>query len=170
MTSLEDRIRRLEDRAAIQDLVADYFRATDDDDIAALAQCFTRDARFVATGFPGGHGREGIVDFLVAARAAMSQTVHTPNYVHIAFAADGDHADGTVMAHLEIGIGATTVFAAVRYLDSYAREEGCWRIARREMRSVHLGPWADVARSLVDPLNVRWPGGEPGPSDFPRKP
>jgi uncharacterized protein (TIGR02246 family) len=167
VTSLEDRIRRLEDRAAIQDLVATYFRATDDDDLATLAQCFTTDARFVATGFPGGEGRDGVITFLAAARATMRQTVHTPNYVHIVFH-DGDHAEGTVMAHLEIGLAETTVYAAVRYLDSYRREDGAWRIARREMRSVHLGRWEDVAQSLVNPLNVCWPGGEAAPSDFPR--
>ena len=167
MTSLEDRIRRLEDRAAIQDLVATYFRATDDDDLATLAQCFTLDARFLATGFAGGEGREGVIVFLQAARATMGQTVHTPNYVHILFA-DDDHAEGTVMAHLEIGLAETTVYAAVRYIDSYRREDGAWRIAKREMRSVHLGSWDDVAQSLVNPLNVCWPGGVPAPSDFPR--
>jgi len=165
--SLEDRVRKLEDRAAIQDLVAFYFQATDDDDAAGLAACFTRDARFLASGFEGGKGREGIVAFLGEARSAMQQTVHTPNYVHIAFQGN-DAATGTVMAHLEIGIGGTTIFAAVRYLDEYRREDGAWRIASREMRAVHVGPWADVGTSLTDPLNVRWPGAEPAPSDFPR--
>lgn len=167
MTSLEDRIRRLEDRAEIQDLVAIYFRATDDDDLTTLGQCFTEDARFVAAGFAGGENRDGVIAFLAAARATMRQTVHTPNYVHIIFN-DGDHASGTVMAHLEIGLAETTVYAAVRYIDSYRREQGAWRIERREMRAVHLGSWANVAQSLVNPLNVCWPGGEPAASDFPR--
>jgi len=164
---LEARIRKLEDRAEIQDLVARYFKLTDDDD-AALGQCFTDDARFLASGFVGGEGREGIMAFLKSARAAMTQTVHTPHYVHIAFTGH-DSANGTVMAHIEIGIGGTTVFGAVRYLDEYRRDAGQWRIASREMRSVHVGSWDLVASSLTDQLNVRWPGGEPAPSDFPRK-
>lgn len=168
MATLEDRIQLLEDRAEIQDLVARYFLATDDDDESVLADCFTQGARFIATGFDGGTGREGVMTFLKAARAAMQQTVHTPNYVHIAFTG-ADAAAGTVMAHLEIGIGGTTVYAAVRYLDTYAREEGKWRIASREMRAAHLGSWDDVASSMTDPNNVRWPGGDPAPSDFPRK-
>lgn len=167
MASLEDRIRRLEDRAEIQDLVATYFRATDDDDLAVLGQCFTQHARFIATGFAGGENREGILAFLTGARATMGQTVHTPNYVHITFN-DDNCASGTVMAHLEIGTAKTTVYAAVRYIDSYQREQGSWRIAQREMRAVHLGSWADVEQSLVSPLNVCWPGGKPAPSDFPR--
>ena len=168
MAPLEERIRKLEDRAEIQDLVARYFKATDDDDDATLADCFTRDTRFIATGFEGGAGRESVLVFLKAARSNMQQTVHTPNYTHIAFTGSND-ADGTVMAHLEIGIGGTTVYGAVRYLDRYRREDGHWRIASREMRAVHLGGWDLVAGSMTDPRNVRWPGSEPAPSDFPRK-
>lgn len=169
MTSLEERVRKLEDRAAIQDLVAFYFLATDDDDLAGLARCFTDDARFLASGFEGGAGRDGVLAFLAAARSTMGQTVHTPHYVHIAFTGRDD-ATGLVMAHLEIGIGGTTVYGAVRYIDAYRREGDNWRIASREMRSVHVGPWSEVSTSLTDPLNVRWPGSQPGPSDYPRTP
>jgi uncharacterized protein (TIGR02246 family) len=168
VATLEQRIQKLEDRAEIQDLVARYFKVTDDDDEAALADCFTQDARFAATGFEGGAGREGVSAFLKAARSNMQQTVHTPNYVHITFNGP-DHAEGVVMAHLEIGIGGTTVFAAVRYLDTYAREGGQWRIATREMRAAHLGSWDLVSSSLTEPNNVRWPGTEPAPSDFSRR-
>ena len=168
MTTLEQRIQKLEDRAEIQDLVARYFKVTDDDDESALADCFTRDARFIASGFDGGTGRGGVMEFLKAARLTMQQTVHTPNYVHIAFKGP-DEAEGTVMAHLEIGIAGTTVYAAVRYLDSYARDDGQWRIALREMRAVHVCSWDLVASSMTDPNNVRWPGAKPAPSDFPRK-
>jgi uncharacterized protein (TIGR02246 family) len=168
VTTLEQRIQKLEDRAEIQDLVARYFMVTDDDNEPALADCFTRDARFIATGFDGGTGRDGVMAFLKAARSTMQQTVHTPNYVHITFKGP-DQAEGTVMAHLEIGIGGTTVYAAVRYLDTYAREDGQWRIASREMGAVHLGSWDLVASSMTEPNNVRWPGAEPAPSDFPRK-
>ncbi len=168
MATLEHRIRKLEDRAEIQDLVARYFKVTDDDDVAALAACFTRDARFIASGFDGGDGRDGVMAFLKAARSAMQQTVHTPHYVHIEFTGP-DTATGTVMAHLEIGIGGTTVYGAVRYLDSYEREDGQWRIATREMRTVHLASWDLVAGSMTETNNVRWPGADPAPSDFPRR-
>ena len=168
MTTLEQRIQTLEDRVEIQDLVARYFKVTDDDDESALAECFARDARFNATGFEGGAGRYGVMEFLKSARSTMQQTVHTLNYVHIDFQGP-DEATGTVMAHLEIGIGGTTVYAAVRFLDTYAREDGQWRIASREMRAAHLGSWDLIASSMTDPNNVRWPGAEPVPSDFPRK-
>lgn len=168
MESLEARVRKLEDRAAIQDLVAHYFKVADDDDEDALGQCFTEDARFLASGFVGGESRDGILAFLRAARAQMDQTVHTPHYVHITFTGP-DTASGTVMAHLEIGIGGTTVFGALRYIDAYRRDGDQWRISSREMLAVHISSWDQAASSLTEPLNIRWPGAEPAPSDLPRK-
>lgn len=169
MSSLEERIRILEDRAAIQDMVAAYFRASDDDDYTLMAQCFARNARFEASGFEDAAGREGIVALIKAARAGMGQTVHTPNYVHISFTG-ADTADGLVCAHLELGLGEATCFGAVRYVDSYLREDGQWRISVRAMKVVHIAPWSEVGRSLTTALNVRWPGADPLPSDFPRLP
>jgi uncharacterized protein (TIGR02246 family) len=168
LPSLEDRIRKLEDRAALQDLVADYFKATDDDDYAALAAFFTEDASFGASGFDGGGGRDGIIAFLRRARAGMRQTVHTPNYLQLRFT-DDDHASGVVAAHLELGMGDQTVYGAVRYLDSYVRIDGRWQISSRDMKVIHIGPWADAGTSLSTQQNVRWPGGKPSQSDFPRK-
>lgn len=167
MSTIEDRLSYLEDRYEIQDLVARYFLATDDDDWATLSECFSRDAHFEATGFEGGAGRDGIIAFLKAARSGMGQTVHTINYAHVELKEDGN-ARGTVTAHLELGIGETTVFAAVRYIDEYVREDGRWRISSRAMKAVHLGSWDVVASSLTVALNVRWPGAEPEPSDLPR--
>ena len=104
---------------------------------------------------------------LKVARAGMGQTVHTPNYVHIRF--DGaDVAEGLVCAHLELGLGETTHFGAVRYIDRYEREDGRLRIAVRAMKVVHIGPWSGAEASLTSALNVRWPGAAPLPSDFPR--
>lgn len=167
MATLEDRVRRLEDRADLQDLVATYFRATDDDDFDQLGACFTSAATFAASGYPDSAGRADIVAFLKAARADMGQTVHTPHYVHLEFQND-DAATGVVVAHLELGLGAQTHCAAVRYLDRYRRENGRWAFAHREMRAVYVTAWADIGNALTTPLNIRWPGAEPVASDFPR--
>ena len=167
MSTIEDRIRKLEDRAEIQDLAATYFLATDDDDYETLAECFTHDSRFVASGFAGGSGRDKIIAFLKEARSHMGQTVHTIDYAHVRLSG-GDAAQGIVTAHLELGLGSTTVFAAVRYIDEYVREDGRWRIATREMKAVHVNSWETISRSLTEERNVCWPGAEPLPSDLPR--
>lgn len=167
--SLEDRIRRLEDRAEIQDLVAAYFRASDDDDYSRLEQCFTQNARFEASGFDDAVGPAGIVALIRAARAGMGQTVHTLHYVHLEFTGP-DAARGVVCAHLELGLGEKTYFGAVRYLDDYLRQDAGWRLATRAMQVVYMAPWSEVETSLTTLRNVRWPDAEPLVSDFPRKP
>lgn len=167
MLTLEERVARLEARAEISDLAARYFLATDDDDYDTLAQCFTQNATFAASGFSGGSGREAIIEFLKEARSGMGQTVHTLHYVHVELI-DDKNATGTVSAHLELGLGATTVLAAVRYYDAYCFEDGAWRISERSMRAVYVSPWSQLDRALVDSLNVRWPGAEPARSDLPR--
>ncbi|HNW19172.1 MAG TPA: nuclear transport factor 2 family protein, partial [Sphingorhabdus lacus] len=89
-------------------------------------------------------------------------------YVQLNFA-DNNSATGAVSAHLELGIGNTTYYAAVRYLDEYRRENARWYIVHRQMRVIHVGPWSDVEQSLSRTLNIRWPGSTPTVSDFPRQ-
>jgi 3-phenylpropionate/cinnamic acid dioxygenase small subunit len=168
MTTIEERLRRLEDRAELQDLVVRYFIAADDDDYDTLAEVFAPDCSFSASGFEGTHGREAVVENLRVGRTYMGATLHTPNYALFTFQSD-DHASGVVGAHLELAMAGKTLFGAVRYTDEYVRWEGRWRFRRREMRCNHIGPWEDVATSLTDEFCVRWPGIPPKRSDFPKK-
>jgi hypothetical protein len=168
MSDLEARIRRLEDRADLQDLVLRYFVAADDDDWATLGACFAADGEFVIGGsFFGGSDRDSIVKFIQDDRQNMGVTVHTQNSTLLTFT-DDDHASGIVGAHLELARGGTTVYGAVRYLDDYVRTGEGWQIRRREMATIHVGPWEDVATSLTSELRSRWPGHEPAPADLPR--
>lgn len=165
---LERRIRRLEDRAELNDLIVDYFLASDGDDFEGIAASFTEDAVFSASGAPAGKGRAGITAFIRGARAHMGLTLHTPNYVRLRFE-DDDHASGIVGAHLELVIGNETLFGAVRYIDAYRREDGRWRIAARDMRTIHIAPWSDVGEAMASATPARWTGAEPGQSDYPRR-
>lgn len=165
MTDFEQRLRRLEDRAELQDLAVRYFLASDFDDYDAIAGCYSADAVFAAGGFEGATGPSGIADMIRQARTNFGTTIHTPDYSLIEFQ-DDDHATGLVGAHLEIATGGKSVFGAVRYEDVYVREDGKWKFSKRNMRSVHVGPWEEVGTSLTSELPVRWPGAEPAPSDY----
>lgn len=167
MSDLDARIRRLEDRAEIEDLVLKYFLAADDDDWDTLGRTFAEDASFSAGAFPGGTDRVGIVKFIQADRQNMGVTVHTQNTTLLTFA-DDDHASGVVGAHLELARGGTTVYGAVRYYDSYERTADGWKIKTREMAIVHVGPWDEVGTSLTAANRARWPGANPAPADLPR--
>ena len=167
MSDLETRVRRLEDRAEIEDLVLKYFLAADDDDWAALGATFAENGSFSAGAFPGGDDRESVVKFIQADRQNMGVTVHTQNTTLLTFT-DDDHASGVVGAHLELARGGTTVYGAVRYYDTYERTPDGWKIATREMAIIHVGPWDQVGTSLTTPNRARWPGAEPAPADLPR--
>lgn len=165
---LEQRLRRIEDRFELQDLVVKYFNASDDDDYPALEATFTPEVTFVGSGFGEAKGRAAVMEFLITSRAAMGLTVHTPNYVLIDF--DGeDRATGQVGAHLELTRGGKGLFGAVRYLDQYVRLEEGWRIHRRHMLVIHISPWEEVGSAFASELCIRWPGVDPLPSDLPKK-
>ena len=170
MNDAERRLRRLEDRAELEDLVARYFLAADGDDVDGLADCFTEDGAFSVSGSRCSDTRAATVAFLVGERAKMGLTVHSPNLALFSFHGDGA-ASGIVNAHLELVLGGQSMFGAVRYLDRYVRASGGrWRIRARDMRTVHIAPWAEVGEAFGSAEPVRWPGMAPLPSDFPRKP
>lgn len=168
MADIDDRLRKIEDRFELQDLVARYFVASDDDDLDALAAMFAPDGIFEGPGFSGGTNRDEVMDFVRAFRANVGSTIHTPHYQLIEFV-DANRATGIVGAHIELAFGDETYVGAFRYYDIYAREEGRWRFARRELRTVHVGPWRDVGNSLTAERAIRWPGAEPEPTHFPKK-
>ena len=166
--SLEDRVQRLEDRAELNDLVVRYFLAADDDDLKGVGDSFTATATFSSSGTLAAEGRDNIVDFIRASRDHMGLTVHTPHYAQFTFEG-ADRAKGLVGAHLELVLGGKAIFGAVRYVDEYRRTAEGWRIQARDMRVVHIAPWAEVGASLESDTPVRWPGAPAAKTDFPRQ-
>ena len=165
---LEKRVRRLEDRFEIHELVVGYFLAADGDDLDGVGDSFTDDATFSSSGAESAVGRDGIVEFIRSAREHMGLTIHTPNYAQLKFHGD-DVAEGLVGAHLELVLGGEALYGAVRYVDRYVRENGRWLIRERDMRTIQIAPWASLAETFGSDRPVRWTGGEPAASDYPRK-
>ena len=168
MNELEQRLRRLEDRAALDDLVVRYFIAADGDDYDGIGASFTGDATFASSGVVNAQGRDAIVSFIRSSRERMGLTVHTPHYGLYTFAND-ERAHGIVGAHLELVLAGEPLFGAVRYEDEYRRTDQGWRIAERDMRVVHIATWSAVGEALLSDRPVRWPGAAPAVSDYPRK-
>jgi SnoaL-like domain len=164
MSDLEQRVRRLEDRAELEELAIRYFRSADDDDYEAMAACYATDATFKAGGFGSASGREGVVEMLRGQRVHMVKTIHTFDTMLLEFQGE-DEASGVIGAHLELGLGGTTVWAAARYHDDFVRRDGLWQILNSEMRVIHAGGWDQAPSSMVEELRVRWPGIDPGPSE-----
>ncbi|QKR98319.1 nuclear transport factor 2 family protein [Sphingomonas sp. CL5.1] len=163
---LEQRVARLEDRAAINDLVVRYFLASDGDDLKTIGESFTPDAIFASSGQISGEGRDGIVEFIRGARSHMGLTIHTPHYVQITFD-DADRARGLVGAHLELVLGGQAIYGAVRYVDEYVKRDGRWLISKRDMRTIAIAPWLEFGAALESETPMRWPGSK-AQSDYPR--
>jgi hypothetical protein len=168
MSDIERRLKDLEDRTAIHDLVVGYFLAVDSDNFDEINRIFADDATFSLSGVVVGSGRKNIVEYLVAARKMMGLTVHTPNYV-LPTRKDGNMMTGVVGAHLELVLGDEAVFGAVRYEDEYIHIDGTWVIGRRDMRTIYIAPWGQIGAAFPSDRPVRWPGVDPSPSDYPRR-
>lgn len=166
MSDVERRLKALEDRIELQDLAVRYFIAVDDDDYSTIETLFAPDAVFLAGGLTGGTDRSAIITFLRNARASMGVTIHTPHYSLVSVTGENS-ATGVVGAHLEIAMGGHSLFGAARYQDKYVRLDGKWHFAQRDMLTIHMGPWEQVATSLTADLSARWPGSDPQPADLP---
>ena len=168
MDDLERRTRRIEDRMALEDLNVRYFLASDDDDSATIGACFAKDAEFFASGVLCGQSREGIVRFIVEKRGTMGLSVHALQSTLFELTGD-DRATGIVCIQLDFAQNGQALTGALRYYDEYVREDGAWRFKRRDMLTVYLAPWEDVAKALPSATPSRWPGQPPAPSDVSRR-
>jgi len=140
---LTERVNRLQTRADLTDLADRYGHLLDDRDWHGITACFTRNGRLK---FKGGEvvGRAQLDAFYRAQLPKNEFTFHY-RHSHVITIIDAERATGVVSAHAEHGRDGTCVLAAVRYYDDYAKEDGVWRLACREIRSRYCLGWLDMA-------------------------
>lgn len=164
--SLEQRIQRLEDRFAIDDLIVQYATLLDDARWDELGQLFTHDGVF---GSPHSTtvGREAVIENFKVKHAPFTWTLHDPHGRTVEID-DDDHARGVVIGYAELGCADYTVATSVRYLDDYRREDGRWRFARRNVLSVYGAAIDDiVGGGLGNAERKRWPNRASGVAELP---
>ncbi|MFO6463359.1 nuclear transport factor 2 family protein [Jannaschia sp. KMU-145] len=127
-------LRALTDRAAIRDVLADYCRALDRMDLAALAALFTRDCEVAFGPDPRltARGRDDL-ERSMARMWRWRRTAHHLGQVRIWF--DGpDHAraESYVLAWHETSDGRPAVLHGV-YRDRLRRTDEGWRLSHRAM-------------------------------------
>lgn len=148
-TTLEARIRTLEDIEAIRNLKARYARYCDDDyDADALAPLFTEDAVWDGGMLGRCEGREAIRTFFGGTARVMPYAIHHVTNPEIEVA--GDEATGKWLLwqpciHAE---GNQALWMAGGYADRYRRENGEWRFAEvlisLKMLSPYEAGWAQA--------------------------
>jgi uncharacterized protein (TIGR02246 family) len=152
------RLQQLEDRFAVQDLVASYCRAIDDRDLDAFVALFTTDARMRhQDGVMDVSGRDALRAYYAERFPTYGVTFHYPHAHALTF--DGpDAASGWVTAHAEMELGGEFVLAAFRYSDRYAREEGRWRFAERSLACWYYMRLADLPTQIGSSLRKHYKG------------
>jgi ketosteroid isomerase-like protein len=151
-TTLETLIAKEE----IRQLAMLYARGVDRKDTALLRTLYTADA-WDAHGLHFDGPAEKYVDFLEASLPYMHIGSHF--ICHHLVSVDGDRAEGEVYAiawHLvpDGKGGLRHDLQAVRYIDSYRREDGAWRFSRRDLCfDMKLALPADDHGPMPDPAN-----------------
>jgi uncharacterized protein (TIGR02246 family) len=131
-TGLDARIRALEDKEQIAQVLIDYGRHLDSRNLAAYASLFAEDGEW-AGGFGTVKGRANIQAFM---EKNMGTGPNTAGNYHImsnfAITVTGDTATAwSRWAFVVPGERGATISQAGRYDDTFVREKGAWKFKRR---------------------------------------
>jgi uncharacterized protein (TIGR02246 family) len=136
MSSLEARLRRLEDLEEIRRLAMDYRRHLDAHDLASYAGLFAEDGEWVGN---TGHGRGPAgIRAMLEERLPANPPAPGATRFHLVsdpvIDLDGDRATGAVTwALVTRAAGDRPELTLLgRYVDTYRREDGRWTFERRE--------------------------------------
>ena len=161
------RLRRIEARTEIDELITRYAMACDDRDLDALAECFTTDGAFVSVGGRV-EGRPALVEYYTGRFQHYGPSYHVPHRLVLDELSD-DTARGTVLAHSELMLDGGLFVSAHRYRDTYRVEDGRWRVSERTCDFLYGAPLRDMLDLDHTAPRRRWPGVEPVDADIPEK-
>ena len=130
--SVEARLRSLEDKEQIAQLLIDYGRHLDSRDLAAYASLFATDGEWVG-GFGTVKGRSEIRAFM---EKSLGTGPNRGNSYHImsnfAITVKGDTATAwSRWTFVTPGANGATIAQAGRYDDTFVRENGAWKFKKR---------------------------------------
>jgi len=151
------RIRRLEDRAEIGELVGRYCLVMDDRDMTGMTELFTSDAVVRSSdGVMHASGLPAVVAMFRGRFAVLGPSNHFTHDRIVRFEEnDPDAASGIVLAHAEMNRKGQPMLAAIRYADRYRRLQGRWRIAERVLSFFYYVPTAEYLDALGPGLAAR---------------
>lgn len=133
MSSLEERVRILEDRLALQDLFHNYCFAVDSlSDLDGMLSLFTEDVTFDLTGInlPRLQGHAGMREFFTGVFEYMTHHAHYGSNFSLRHL---DAESASAWAYVT-GMGrsrdGSTVLVHVKYLLDFVRTGAGWKISR----------------------------------------
>ena len=138
MSSLDERIDRLESLASIQQLPIRYALAVDGRDLDAWVGLFIAD---VDCGRRGS-GRTVLRSIIEPALRTFYRSIHQICGHRIEFD-DPDHAHGVVYCRAEHEADGKWIVMAIAYSDSYERRDGEWHFVRRQEKHWYAADWQE---------------------------
>jgi ketosteroid isomerase-like protein len=162
---LEARIRRLEDREELHELVVRYGQLVDDRDLDGLAELYTQDAIFDSREGPI-TGRTAVLDYYRRQLRSYGVTYHFV-HGHVVDELRDDVAHGVAHSHAELEIGGAAFVVALRYSDQYRREDGRWRFHHRAAQQLYALPLSELPHRLGEEHRKHWPGTAARLADIP---
>ena len=163
-----ERLTAVEDRLAIAELLARYCFAIDNRDLATVAGLFTANARFATLdGSRNSLGRDAIVAGFEKRYDVLGATNHVIHHHTLTFEGPAQ-ARGEVSAHAEVWRHEEAQLAALRYRDTYEKDDGTWRFAERIQTFFYYVPVVRYAEALGR-LERNLSGAQPKVADFPER-
>jgi ketosteroid isomerase-like protein len=156
-SDIERRLRQLEDRVEIGELIARYGLVMDDRDMEGMPDLFTPDAVLrSADGVMNAKGRDTLVELFKGRFKVLGPSNHFTHDRIVSFDRhDPDSACGLVISHAEMNRKGMPMLAAIRYTDQYRRHEGRWKFAERVLSFFYYVPTAEYLDALGSGLAKR---------------
>jgi ketosteroid isomerase-like protein len=140
VTTLEERLQRLEDADAIRTLDARYCRLLDDAAWPALVGLFTPDGVF--DGLRRVEGRGDLLAFF-AGLADGGLTAFWHHVSNLEITVDGDRAAVTSLLWQPCVVDGVPHVAAGRYADELVRTDDGWRYREKRVRFSYWAPLSE---------------------------
>jgi SnoaL-like domain len=136
MSTLEERIRAIEDREAIRELTARYCQLAVGGRAEEIVALFTREG-VMESGDTLGRGRAELLELY---RSSFRELCPIPFVHNHVIELEGDHATGFCSLELRTVESGEAMTAAGHYEDVFEREDGVWRFAHRKLVFYHRVP------------------------------
>jgi hypothetical protein len=169
---LEARIRRLEDREEIAELIARYGLVMDNRDMEGMPALFAPGAVVRSMdGVMNATGHEAITELFRGRFKVLGPSNHFSHDKVLTFDdSDPDRASGLVLSHAEMNRMGQAMVTAIRYHDQYRRHEGCWKFSERVLSFFYYLPASQYLDALSEGLATRMRAyNNAAPADWPEK-
>lgn len=159
--SLEERVQRIEDRIAIQELIARYCYTLDLRDLDGMLDCFTDDVELRRSDGSFVTGKDRLREYYLDNLVGMGPTLHAPYGNLVVEFPTASTARSRHYGYAEHAVDDELVVAMMTYNHDYRREAGGWRISSRVVDFWYFCRATDLLAHYATRARYWWRGAAP---------